>query len=310
MVDLIKHYLVDSENVNDNWLMLLDMAEPEDEIVVFYTKNSPHMSYSSVIRLLESDRKVKFEECHEGNNGLDFQLISYMGFMMKEDEADGDEYIIMSNDTGFDAAVNFWKDRNFPVKRINVNYCKQHSRQKISDTSDESVENDAASASQDADVPQVQEADVQKPAAEKPAVKAPAAKSSQKTQYNFNKEEVDIFINCIGKSNLTAIHETLVHVYGQKQAQSIYKTVKEKSYPLEEKQYERKDKVKHFSDIIFSHSDLKKPDNFVDFLEKNKDKTKNLNGIRAAIVKSYGESNGMKYYSLFKPYFKIISALK
>ena len=36
----IKHYLVDSENVNDNWLMLLDMAGENDEIIIFYTKNS------------------------------------------------------------------------------------------------------------------------------------------------------------------------------------------------------------------------------------------------------------------------------
>jgi hypothetical protein len=34
------------------------------------------------------------------------------------------------------------------------------------------------------------------------------------------------------------------------------------------------------------------------------------NGIRSAITKSYGETDGLKYYSLFKPYFKIISALK
>lgn len=40
MVIIIRHFLVDSENVNDNWLMLFDMADEEDEIVVFYTKNT------------------------------------------------------------------------------------------------------------------------------------------------------------------------------------------------------------------------------------------------------------------------------
>lgn len=39
MVIIIRHFLVDSENVNDNWLMLFDMADEDDEIVVFYTKN-------------------------------------------------------------------------------------------------------------------------------------------------------------------------------------------------------------------------------------------------------------------------------
>lgn len=301
MVAIMKYYLVDSENVNDNWLMLLDMAEPKDEIIVFYTKNSPHMAYSSVIKLLESNRYIKFEECHEGNNGLDFQLISYMGYLMKNDELDDSEYIIMSNDTGFDPVVHFWKDRNFPVNRINVNYCKSHLRQQSlepTQTLQEVVVQDNVIS------------DIL-PVLELPVVEAPAKSSSAaKKTYNFNKKEVDTFINCIGRGNLTAIHETLVHVYGQKQGQNIYKTVKEKDYPLEVKNYNRKDKVKLFSDIIFSHSELKKPENFVDFLEKNKDKAKNLNGIRATIVKSYGDGNGMKYYSLFKPYFKIISALK
>ena len=80
MVIIIRHFLVDSENVNDNWLMLFDMADEEDEIVVFYTKKSPHMSYMSVIRLMENNSiNVRFEECYEGTNALDFQLVSYMG---------------------------------------------------------------------------------------------------------------------------------------------------------------------------------------------------------------------------------------
>ena len=71
---IIRHFLVDSENVNDNWLMLFDMADEDDEIVVFYTKKSPHMSYMSVIKLIENDqRKIKFEECFEGNNALDLK---------------------------------------------------------------------------------------------------------------------------------------------------------------------------------------------------------------------------------------------
>ena len=53
---IIKHYFVDSENVNDNWLILLDLADDDDEIIVFYTKKSPHMSYASVIRLLQANR--------------------------------------------------------------------------------------------------------------------------------------------------------------------------------------------------------------------------------------------------------------
>lgn len=86
--------------------------------------------------------------------------------------------------------------------------------------------------------------------------------------------------------------------------------MKDKSYSFTPEKLTRKKKVERFTGIIFAHSDIDDPGNFVDFLEKNKNKTKNLNGIRSAITKSYGETDGLKYYSLFKPYFKIISALK
>ena len=118
MVIIIRHFLVDSENVNDNWLMLFDMADEDDEIIVFYTKKSPHMSYMSVIRLMENNKiNIRFEESYEGTNALDFQLVSYMGYLMgcagsfSENKCDAasaescaDEYIIMSNDTGYDPA--------------------------------------------------------------------------------------------------------------------------------------------------------------------------------------------------------------
>ena len=85
---IIRHFLVDSENVNDNWLMLFDMADEEDEIVVFYTKKSPHMSYMSVIRLMENNSiNVRFEECYEGTNALDFQLVSYMGYLIGHNDS-------------------------------------------------------------------------------------------------------------------------------------------------------------------------------------------------------------------------------
>ncbi len=132
----------------------------------------------------------------------------------------------------------------------------------------------------------------------------------ESSPYAFDKQEVDEIINCITKDSLESLHETLVHIYGRDQGQKIYKTIKSNAYPYKQTIYSRKEKVTHITDIIFLHSDLENPGDFVDFLEKNKNKTKNLNGIRSAINKTYGSANGIKYYSLFKPYFKIISAMK
>lgn len=391
---IIRHFLVDSENVNDNWLMLFDMADEDDEIVVFYTKKSPHMSYMSVIRLMENNKiNIRFEESYEGTNALDFQLVSYMGYLMgctgsfSENKCDAasaescaDEYIIMSNDTGYDPAVRFWKDKGFAVRRFNVNFCKQavqrrknikyqvvadipskedNANTNIDTNIDTDNDNDAITAksynlnelfdgnhssytdseplndelSTNDDLPASDElttnddlpandklmtnddlpfTDEQHPDNGLPFKDAvsPVLKSEKTASEDFDHFEVDSFLNCMGKDNLLKLHETLVHVYGMKQGQTIYKTIKDKSYSYTPEKLTRIKKVERFTGIIFAHSDINDPGDFVDFLEKNKNKTKNLNGIRSAITKSYGETDGLKYYSLFKPYFKIISALK
>lgn len=377
---IIRHFLVDSENVNDNWLMLFDMADEDDEIIVFYTKKSPHMSYMSVIRLMENNKiNIRFEESYEGTNALDFQLVSYMGYLMgcagsfSENQCDAtsaescaDEYIIMSNDTGYDSAVRFWKDKGFAVRRFNVNFCKQAVQRRknikyqvvadIPSKEDNAITNINTDTDTDAitaksynlnelidgnhssytdseplgdelatndDLPftdeqtphngsgnssNKNEADETKSSTD--SIDTSDISEVSAVSEDFDHFEVDSFLNCMGKDNLLKLHETLVHVYGMKQGQTIYKTIKDKSYSFTPEKLTRKKKVERFTGIIFAHSDINDPGNFVDFLEKNKNKTKNLNGIRSAITKSYGETDGLKYYSLFKPYFKIISALK
>ena len=112
----MKHYLIDSENVGDFWIPLLDLPADQAELIVFYTKNSPHMSYESLIKLKESDRKVTFIKCYEGTNALDFQLCSELGYLIATNE--GDDFIIVTNDTGYDAAVKYWRRKEYSVKRI------------------------------------------------------------------------------------------------------------------------------------------------------------------------------------------------
>ncbi|MDO5132691.1 MAG: PIN domain-containing protein [Eubacteriales bacterium] len=119
-------YLIDSENVGDFWIPLLDLPAEETHLVVFYTRNSPHMSYESLIKLKESDRTVTFIKCYEGTNALDFQLVSELGYRISKDE-DG-RFVIVTNDTGFDAAVKYWRRRKKSVKRITGKECRNLER--------------------------------------------------------------------------------------------------------------------------------------------------------------------------------------
>ena len=119
-------YFIDSENVGDFWIPLLDLPAEKTELIVFYTRNSPHMSYESLIRLKESDRKVTFIKCYEGTNALDFQLVSELGFHICQDE--DDRFVIVTNDTGFDAAVKYWRRKKKSVKRITGKECRNLER--------------------------------------------------------------------------------------------------------------------------------------------------------------------------------------
>ena len=109
-------YLVDSENVGDIWVPLLVASQPDEEVIVFYTQKSPHMNYENVRLLKETEKEAEFIKCFEGSNALDFQLVTQLGYMLCENQENC--YVIVSNDTGFDAAVRYWKQRNMPVQRI------------------------------------------------------------------------------------------------------------------------------------------------------------------------------------------------
>lgn len=126
-----KVYLVDSENVGDLWVThILALADEEDEIIVFYTQKSPHMGYDTIRKLLADGREVDFVKCVEGKNALDFQLVTELGYRLGSQKEEC-EYIMVTNDTGFDAVVQYWKNVGKQVKRYNAKYCQSQYNKKM-----------------------------------------------------------------------------------------------------------------------------------------------------------------------------------
>lgn len=136
-----KIYLVDSENVGDIWVPLLVSSQEDDEVLVFYTTKSPHMNYENVRMLKETEKEADFIKCFEGSNALDFQLVSELGYRLSQN-ADR-EYVIVSNDTGFDAAVRYWSTRKMPVSRLSGKECHRmltEKKQRVAKKSGAAVE--------------------------------------------------------------------------------------------------------------------------------------------------------------------------
>ncbi len=119
---MAKIYLVDSENIGASWSQLLTSMSKEDKLFVFYTEKSPYISYDNLLQVIAYCEIPVFIKCYEGKNALDFQLVSELGYKLcQEPEA---EFVIVSDDYGYDAAIRYWKERMYNVHRIGKKGCK------------------------------------------------------------------------------------------------------------------------------------------------------------------------------------------
>lgn len=280
-----KTYFVDSENVGDNWISLLDTVAEDDEILIFYTAKSPHMSYKNLIILKNSPKEVSFIECCEGNNALDFQLCTELGYRVNN-IGDG-EYIIVTNDTGFDAVVKYWKNKQVAVKRIKGNDCLPKKT-----TLEEVVE----------ELPTTDTEVVQVPEPEP----VPGGMDSRAKEILF----------IVGKDNLQMLHQSLQLLFGAKRGKTYYSAFKTDtayaSFISKHAKMSLTDKQKAYCSMVFELGDskLEMPKDFPKFVIDNWKKKKNLNSFRAALQSKYGKEKSDKYYALIKAHVKILEKIK
>ncbi|MCD7863329.1 MAG: PIN domain-containing protein [Lachnospiraceae bacterium] len=115
-------YFIDSENVNEVWVNILNILKPEDLIFLFYTDNSAHISCAKAVELINIGAKqIRGIRCKEGNNGLDFQMVTQLGAVISKSPKR--EYILISNDNGFDAVVSYWKQKGYNIRREKSSFC-------------------------------------------------------------------------------------------------------------------------------------------------------------------------------------------
>lgn len=115
-------YLVDTENVQFHWLDLLDKCSSKDKIIIYCTKKTGAVKYSIVQKLVSFKGKIEFSECNCGSpNALDFQLVAELGFMAGKKPKE--DYIIVSNDRGFDVVIQHFNRIGYKFCRKNVATC-------------------------------------------------------------------------------------------------------------------------------------------------------------------------------------------
>ena len=102
-------YLIDYENTTN--LSGIDKLTCDDKVVIFYSKKADSISFDCHKSILFSQASVEYKLVDVGGtNALDFQLSTYIGYLVKQTEAEPQEIYIVSKDKGYTFVASFWKN--------------------------------------------------------------------------------------------------------------------------------------------------------------------------------------------------------
>ena len=290
-------YFVDSENVGDGWIDLLGKDE-SGKFLIFYTGNSKRIDYEHAIMLMNADNKPEFIHCYEGNNALDFQLVSYLGYLLCS--GDVQKSIIVSNDTGYDSVVDFWAERGMNVKRMSVNsiinnrlnvtnsgVCEENAKDNENQSGNDCTQTDESAVHQ-------------------------TAETHDDNIFGIDKKELYTVINCIGRNNTAYIHLAFVHFYGSEKGQDIYNQMKKDKFNVPSVRWNKKTRSKKLCEHIKKYcipSNVNAPDDLFSYLCGEITASDNKASMKKKLTKKYGNSI-MQVNKILEPFYKILAQIK
>ena len=109
-----KFYLIDYENVNRSGLDGIEMLRKNDTVIIFYSKHADTLSFQLHEKLNDTKADITYFDVDTvGKNALDFQLASYIGYIVGKYE--GSTCYIISHDAGFANVCNFWRKKGVKI---------------------------------------------------------------------------------------------------------------------------------------------------------------------------------------------------
>lgn len=102
-------FLIDYENVNAAGLHGIGRLEHDDRIILFYSHAANTLSFEIMDEMMGAGimpERICLE--HTGKNALDFQLVTFLGYLIAQNKADS--YYIISRDSGFQSAITFCRE--------------------------------------------------------------------------------------------------------------------------------------------------------------------------------------------------------
>ena len=109
-------YLVDYENVHNDGVTDIQKLSASDRVVIFYGDSIKSIPFETHVEMMASKAAIEYIETHKvAKNYLDFQLSTYLGFLIGKDKPE--HVYIITNDTGYDSVIDFWSDKNIDIIR-------------------------------------------------------------------------------------------------------------------------------------------------------------------------------------------------
>ena len=106
-------FLIDYENTHS--LNGINNLSETDKVIVFYSNNANTLTFSALESILCGKASITCKAVEVGTkNALDFQLSTYLGYLLKETEGTDTKIFIVSKDLGFSLVKSFW------LKELNV----------------------------------------------------------------------------------------------------------------------------------------------------------------------------------------------
>ncbi len=117
----MKFYLIDYENVPTfGFDDLIDISK-KDRVIIFYSDKCPKMPLEVMDSFAKMKIKYEVYKIAQGRaNALDFQLSSYLGYLIHKCDNKTDKLFIVSNDKGYDCLKDFWAEKKYQVERIGI----------------------------------------------------------------------------------------------------------------------------------------------------------------------------------------------
>ena len=115
----MNYFLIDYENVRCDGIKKLKDIQDGDAIVMFYSDQCKNITLDVLGDILS--KKITYQSFKVSvgtKNALDFQLSSYLGYLIGKNLTPNINYYIVSNDKGYDCLCDYWKNLGANVVKL------------------------------------------------------------------------------------------------------------------------------------------------------------------------------------------------